>query len=121
MTTTGLLFEVEEREVVRAWANEIEFVRGPPPHAYQAPPPADIARLAGIYDSDNAWSGTIWVIARAGKLWLNNAEPLTLLDDGSWRAGTDEWSPERVRFDGVIDGRPTRLLLSGSPYVRRFS
>lgn len=119
--TTGLLFEAEEREVVRAWANEVEFVRGPPPHAYHAPPPADLTRLAGVYDSDNAWSGTIWVIARAGKLWLNNAEPLTLLDDGSWRAGTDEWSPERVRFDGVIDGRPTRLLLSGSPYVRRFS
>lgn len=119
--TAGILFEVEEREVVRAWADEIEFVRGPPPHTFQAPPPEELQRLAGVYDSDNAWSGTIWIIARAGKLWLNNAEPLTQLSDGSWRAGTDEWSPERLRFDGVIGGRPTRLLLSGSPYVRRFS
>ncbi len=119
--TTGVLFEVETEEVARTWADEIEFVRGPPPHAYQTPPPADLQRLAGIYDSDNAWSGTLWVIARAGKLWLNNAEPLTLLDDGSWRAGTDDWSPERVHFEGFVDGRPTRLMLSGAPYVRRFS
>lgn len=118
--TTGVLFEAEE-EVVRAWADNVEFVRGPPPHAYQAPPAADLQQLAGVYDSDNAWSGTLWVIARAGKLWLNNADPLTLLDDGSWRAGADDWSPERVRFDGFVDGRPTRLLLSGAAYVRRFS
>jgi CubicO group peptidase (beta-lactamase class C family) len=119
--TTGVLFEAEEQELVRAWADDVEFVRGPPPHAYQAPPPADLQRLAGIYDSDNAWSGPLWVIARSDKLWLNNAEPLTLLGDGSWRAGADDWSPERVRFDGLVDGRPTRLLLSGAAYVRRFS
>lgn len=119
--TTGVLFEAEEREVVCAWADDVEFVRGPPPHAYQAPPPADVARLAGIYDSDSAWSGMLWVIARSGKLWLNNADELTLLPDGSWRVGSDEWNPERIRFDGFVDGRPTRLMLSGAPYVRRFS
>ncbi len=119
--TTGVLFEAQEREVVRAWADEVEYVRGPPPHTYEAPPPTALQKLAGIYDSDNAWSGTLWVIARAGKLWLNNAEPMTLLDDGSWRVGSDDWSPERIRFDGLVDGRPTRLMLSGAPYVRRFS
>jgi hypothetical protein len=29
--------------------------------------------------------------------------------------------PERVRFDGVIDGRPTQMLFSGLTFVRRFS
>ena len=118
--TAGLLFEAEGEDIVRAWADDVEFVRGPV-RVYQQPPPADVQRLAGIYDCDDRWSGPLWIIARSGKLWLNNAEPLTLLDDGSWRAGADEWSPERVRFDGFVDGRPTRLLLSGSPYVRRFS
>jgi hypothetical protein len=88
---------------------------------YQQAPEPDVQRLAGIYDSDDRWSGPLWIIARSGKLWFNNAEPLTLLDDGSWRPGTDEWNPERIRFDGFVGGRPTRLLLSGSPYVRRFS
>jgi CubicO group peptidase (beta-lactamase class C family) len=118
--TTGVFFENEGEDIARAWADDVEFVRGPP-RAYQQPPPADVARLAGIYDSDDRWSGPLWVIARSGKLWLNNAEPLTLLDDGSWRPGTDEWNPERIRFDAFVDGRPTRLLLSGAPFVRRFS
>lgn len=118
--TTGLFFEAEGEDIARAWSDDVEFVRGPP-RAYQQQPPADVARLAGIYDSDDRWSGPLWVIARSGKLWLNNAEPLTLLDDGSWRPGTDDWNPERIRFDAFVDGRPTRMLLSGSPFVRRFS
>jgi hypothetical protein len=118
--TTGVFFEAEGEDIARAWADDVEFARGPV-RVYQRPPAADVQRLAGIYDSDDRWSGPIWVIARSGKLWLNNAEPLTLLDDGSWRPGTDEWNPERIRFDGFVDGRPTRLLISGSPFVRRFS
>lgn len=118
--TTGVFFDADGEDVVRAWADDVEFARGPR-REYQAPPSAELQRLAGIYDSDDRWSGPIWVIARSGKLWLNNAEPLFLLDDGSWRPGTDEWAPERIRFDGFVDGRPTRMLLSGSPYVRRFS
>jgi hypothetical protein len=118
--TTGLLFEAEGEDIVRAWADDVEFVRGPV-RVYQQAPEPDVQRLAGIYDSDDRWSGPLWIIARSGKLWFNNAEPLTLLDDGSWRPGTDEWNPERIRFDGFVGGRPTRLLLSGSPYVRRFS
>lgn len=118
--TTGVFFEAEGEDIARAWADDVEFARGPV-RVYQQPPAADVQRLAGIYDSDDRWSGPIWVIARSGKLWLNNAEPLTLLDDGSWRPGTDEWNPERIRFDGFVDGRPTRLLISGSPFVRRFS
>lgn len=118
--TTGVFFDADGEDVVRAWANEVEFARGPR-REYQAPTSPELQRLAGIYDSDDRWSGPIWVIARSGKLWLNNSEPLVLLDDGSWRPGLEEWVPERIRFDGFVDGRPTRMLASGSPYVRRFS
>lgn len=118
--TTGVLFEAEGPDVARAWSDDVEFVRGPV-RVYQQPAPVELQRLAGIYDSDDRWSGPIWVIARSGGLWLNNIEQLTPLGDGSWRPGTDEWNPERVRFDGLVDGRPTRLLLSGAPFVRRFS
>lgn len=117
---TGLLFELEDGDVVRAWANDVEFVRAPG-SAYQAPPSPDLQRLAGVYDSDDRWSGPLWIIARSGKLRLNNAEPLTLLDDGAFRVGSDEWSPERIRFAGFVGGRPTGLTLSGAPFVRRFS
>lgn len=118
--TTGLLFEAEGEDIARAWADDVEFIRGPV-RVYQQPPPPDVQRLAGIYDSDDRWSGPVWIIARAGKLWLNNSEPLFQLPDGSWRPGTDEWIPERIRFDGFVNGRPTRMLASGAPFVRRFS
>jgi CubicO group peptidase (beta-lactamase class C family) len=117
---SGLLFELEGEDIVRAWADDVEFVRAPGT-AYQTPPPADLQRLTGVYDSDDRWAGPIWIIARSGKLWLNNSEPLSLLDDGSFRVGADDWSPERIRFSGFIGGRPTGLTLSGAPFVRRFT
>jgi CubicO group peptidase (beta-lactamase class C family) len=117
---TSLLFEAEDEDIVRAWANDVEFIRLPGT-TYQELPSAELQRLAGVYDSDDRWAGPLWIIARAAKLWLNNAEPLTLLDDGTFRVGADEWSPERIRFSGFVGGRPTGLTLSGAPFVRRFS
>lgn len=118
--TTGVYFEAEGEEIVRAWAGDVEFVRGDG-RAHQPPASAELQRLAGIYYSDSGWGGPTWIVARSGALWLYNVEPLVPLDDGSWRLGSDEWSPERVRFDGFVDGRSTRMLISGLPYVRRFS
>jgi hypothetical protein len=43
------------------------------------------------------------------------------LRDGSWRLGEESWSPERIAFCGVVNGRPERLMFSGTPYARRFS
>lgn len=117
---TGLLFEAEGDDVVRAWSDDVEFARAPN-RTYQPQASEELRRLAGIYDTDDRWGRPVWVIARAGRLWLDNAEPMTLLDDGSFRIGADDWSPERARFDGFVGGRPTRLLISSSPFVRRFS
>jgi hypothetical protein len=115
----GLIFDIEEQAVVRAWAHEVEFLRDPA-HGYRPGPSPELRALAGTYVSDDRWSGTVVVVARDGKVWLNNSEPLALLDDGSWRIGSDDWSPERARFDGVVAGRPTQMWLSGSLYTRRF-
>jgi hypothetical protein len=118
--TTGLLFEIENERVARAWADEVEFLRDGA-SGYQPPAPAALQQLAGVYDSDDRWARPIWVIARSGGLYFNNYEPMTLLDDGAWRVGSDEWSPERARFETFIDGRPQHLIASGAPFVRRFS
>jgi hypothetical protein len=115
----GLIFDFENETVVRAWAHAVEFVRDPA-RGYRPAPSSELQALAGTYVSDDRWSGTAVVVARDGRLWLHNSEPLTLLDDGAWRVGEDDWSPERARFDGVIAGRPTQMWLSGSLYTRRF-
>ncbi len=76
--------------------------------------------FAGRYDNDDRWAGPLYVYARDAKLWIGNAELLTPLKNGEWRIG-DETSPERVKFDGFVNGRPHVLLFSGVPYARRFS
>ncbi|MEX0645762.1 MAG: serine hydrolase domain-containing protein [Parvularculaceae bacterium] len=115
---TGLKFDVENDKAVRAWAGNVEYAADPAA-GYRPPSPAALLALAGRYDSDDRWSGTTYVYARDGKLWLG-AEPLMPLANGEWRAGAEDWSPERVRFDGVVSGRPQRMLFSGFPFYRRF-
>jgi D-alanyl-D-alanine carboxypeptidase len=91
----------------------------PDGQAPAAPLPRELQRLAGIYDSDDPWNGQHEVVARADGLWLDGVTPLTLLNDGSFRVGHDEWSPDRIRFDGDLDGRPSRLSFSGVDFLRR--
>jgi hypothetical protein len=45
-------------------------------------------------------------------------EALTELAGGSFRVGEDEASPERLRFDAVVDGQALRANLSGCDYYR---
>jgi len=101
---TGLLFEVEGGKAVRAWAGDVEYLANPAV-GYKPAPPRELALLAGRYDG-------VRVYARDGALWRNNREKLTLLPNGDYRVGPD-WSPERVRFDGVFAGRPQRMLNNG--------
>lgn len=117
---SGLVFDLENDRAIRAWANDVEYV-GNPAQGYRPLASPALRALAGRYDNDDRWWGPVTVVARDGRLWFGNAEPLTPLADGAYRFGSEEWSPERVRFDGVVDGRPTRMLFSGLPFVRRFS
>lgn len=117
---TGIAFDLESDRAVRLWAGEIEYARDPAA-GYRPPAPDALRALAGRYDNDDRWAGPIYVYARDGALWIGNAEKLTPLGPGEWRLGEDEWSPERVRFTGLVNGRPQVLMLSGTPFVRRFS
>lgn len=116
---TGVAFDLDGDKAVRAWIGGAEYARDST-GGYRPPAPADLAALAGRYDNDDRWAGPIYVYARDGALWIGNAEKLTPLGKGEWRLG-DETSPERIRFDGSVNGRPQRLMFSGTPYVRRFS
>jgi hypothetical protein len=70
------------------------------------------------------------VVGRKRQLWLifpivpdgfEDEQPLVPLSDGSFRAGADETSPERVRFDAVVDGKALRAVLSDGHYERDFT
>lgn len=89
-------------------------------------PPASWPAFAGRYRSWNPWAPSFDVFLRGGRLWLGFVGdvldwggdlPLDPLPDGSFRVG-EGWSPDRVRFDTMIDGRTTRAILDAAPYYR---
>ncbi len=101
---------------------------------YQGPTsfdtPSEWEAFPGHYRAHNPWATNFRVVHRKGQLWLvfpvapdgfEDEQPLVPLGDGSFRAGVEETSPERVRFDVVVDGKALRAVLSDGFYERDFT
>ena len=116
---TGVVVETEGEKPVRAWVGDVEYLIDPAT-GYKPPAPDGLRALAGRFDNDDRWGGPLYVYARDGGIFVGNVEPLTPIGANEYRLG-DETSPERVKFDGFVNGRPQVLLFSGIPHVRRFS
>ncbi|MFT3723344.1 MAG: serine hydrolase domain-containing protein [Hyphomonadaceae bacterium] len=106
---TGLMFDMEGEKAVRAWSGDVEYAANPAA-GFKPPASPELAALAGRYDGTR-------IYARDGALWRNNREKLIPLPNGDYRPDP-EWSPERVRFDGIFAGRPQRMLSNGAPSWR---
>mgnify|MGYP000089751315 CR=1 FL=1 len=93
------------------------------PTAFEHPP--QWAAYTGHYRSYNPWYSNFRILLRKGALVLvepwGEEEPLTALEDGSFRVGADERSPERLRFDTVVNGQAVHANLSGGDYYRTFT
>jgi CubicO group peptidase (beta-lactamase class C family) len=98
----------------------------PPP---AEPPPPQWLPYVGHYRCHNPWLPNLRVCWRAsglrvefpsGDVWAAEL-PLTPLGDGLFRVGADERSPERLRFDCVIDGVAVRAAYSGCALYRTFT
>ena len=90
--------------------------------------PREWAAFPGRFRAHNPWLPTFLVAARDGSLvlgtdWTEGSERhrLTPLDDGGFRVGAPDWTPERLRFDTLAGGRAQRAVLSGTPYYRAFT
>ena len=81
----------------------------------------------GHYRAHTPWLSNFRVVARDGTLLLAQddgdgvREPLAPLGPAEFRVGAPAWSPERLRFDTLVDGRAQRAVLSGGPYYRTFT
>jgi len=84
-----------------------------------------LAAFEGHYRSPSPWLTNFRVVQRNGALvWIMPGgweEPMTPLGDGLFRVGGEAWSPERLRFDAVVDGRALRANRSGCDYYRAFT
>ncbi|MDP9368881.1 MAG: serine hydrolase [Chloroflexota bacterium] len=98
------------------------------PTSFDLPPEWDA--FEGHYGAYNPWATNLRVVRRKGQLWLifpaapdgfEDEQPLVPLGDGSFRAGAEDTSPERVRFDTVVEGKALRAVLSDGVYERLWS
>ena len=88
--------------------------------------PPRLAARAGRYDSDNAWLGTVTIVARGDKLLMGgnkaligNMDAIVEVGDDVWQAESPAWLPERVRFARFVGGQPQIAVISGRIYERR--
>jgi D-alanyl-D-alanine carboxypeptidase len=113
-----LRFRRRDGTVVRATHGADVYVREGAA-ADPAPKPRDEWRsLPGHYRAYNPWLSNFRVILRGDELvldwpWWSPEDELISLADGSFRVGAEEWSPERLRFDAVVEGQALRASLTG--------
>jgi len=77
-----------------------------------------------VYPGPEGPAGRIFV--RSGELvgvfaWEEQlfTQKFVPLESGVFRMGDEDYSPERARFDGIVDGHAQRLTISGVPLYRR--
>jgi len=87
----------------------VEAYEGAPDSKY----PAEWDVYAGHYHTYSLWMNELYI-----QLWGLFESPLSPLDDGSFRFGEAEYSPERLRFDCILAGKALRADLSGAEYYR---
>jgi hypothetical protein len=90
--------------------------------------PTEWTSYLGRYRSHNPWLPTFLIAAAESALvmgtdWLDGSQrfPLTAVADGTFRIGEPDWSPERLHFDTVLDGRAQRARYNRTPYYRAFT
>jgi len=120
-----LRFVREAERVVAVTHGPDHYVRDGEPLEVEHPP--EWNALVGHWRSHDPWFSNFRVFVRAGRLVLAGSTAddegdweLVPLPDGSFRVG-DERSPDRIRFDAVIDGRPTRAIYDAAPFYRTFT
>ncbi len=83
--------------------------------------PAEWAAYVGVYRSHNPWRGHMSVVLRRGRLYIDGSAELLPLDDGRFKVGSNEHSPERLAFDVVINGKALRATYDGEVFARFFT
>lgn len=117
----SLKFERTQGAITGASWGPATYARQGPAVPVPAPAPSNpqLARLAGRYINDNPWFGAMVIVERGGRLWIGTETPMTRMGANLWRAGDQSWSPERISFANMIDGRPQTMIFSGEKFARR--
>jgi CubicO group peptidase (beta-lactamase class C family) len=87
--------------------------------------PTDWWAYSGHYRAHNPWDTNFRIVLRKGGLFYvkpsGREQVLIPLEESTFRIGEDQWSPERIRFDQIVDGQAQRANYSGCYYYRFFT
>lgn len=94
------------------------------PGPFRPAAPKAYAALVGHFVNNGPEGPVARVFVRNGRLMMLGdesaaARPLEPLTPGLFRIGDASYSPERARFDTVVDGQALRLFISGVPLYRK--
>ena len=79
-------------------------------------------QLTGLYRAYNPWFPAFRVYVRSGELFLSAGEGeqrMEAVGEGEFRVG-ESWSPDRVSFGAVLDGRAQVATYNAQPFWRSF-
>ena len=80
--------------------------------------PHDWHRYPGHYRNEDPGVGSIHVVLRGGRLWLDGTVPLEPAEGGTFRVGAEKDSPEWVAFSDFAAGKAMVMRQSGMEYWR---
>jgi len=80
--------------------------------------PAEWHRYPGHYRSEDPWIGSMHVVLRRGRLWLDGLVPLEPAPGGIFYLRDEPQSPEWLAFSEFVGGRAMRLKMSGNDLAR---
>jgi len=90
--------------------------------AYQGPReftvPPEWSRYTGHYRSEDPWIGSVRVVSRRGKLWVNGVTPLEPAGESRFYLRDEPASPEWLSFSDLVNGRAMLLHFSGNVLQR---
>jgi D-alanyl-D-alanine carboxypeptidase len=81
-------------------------------------PAPHLAGYIGHYRAESPWAGSLRVVVRRGRLWVDGTTPLSPIGPSLFRAGAEAWSPETAAFHHFVDGKPQLLKLSSFDFCR---
>jgi hypothetical protein len=79
--------------------------------------PQEWQAYAGHYRNESPWIGSIRIVIRKGRLWLDGTIPLEA-DGKLFRLRDNPCNTEWIRFGEVVNGRCMRIRISGSDLWR---
>ena len=115
-----LAFEREKDAVAEAfhgsswWTNE--RYTGPKKFDY----PKEWDAYPGHFHSDSPWYGSVRVIIRKGQLVVGD-QALAAVEPNVFRFAGDPSDADRITFDTFVDGKATRINVSGIEFFRTYT